>query len=211
MDKLIWRPSPALGLDVDVKVIAEHSVAMNLLPKQAKVLDLGCRGFLFKDEMQRLGHNVLAVDIDEFERDDYFQIAISNFVGRVGIKRSNDPQATTITEGSELMCMDLKMLMLTARIDFFDLIKMDIEGSEYEVIMSMDKPYCKQISWEAHLHTGVYNEDAVIEMENKLDSLGYVPAVHSKTKAHGMGLNFWDSLWILNPSFRNDPPIKINS
>lgn len=207
---IIWRWQPDMGLDLDIQVIAEHSVAMNLLPKQAKVLDLGCRGFLFTDEMRRLGHNVLAVDIDKLDRDDYFQIAISNFVGRVGIKRSSDPQSTMIMEGSEVMCMDLKMLMLTARVEFFDLIKIDIEGTEYEVIMSMDKPYCKQLSWEAHLHTGIYNEDKVIEMEEKLNSLGYVPAVHEKTEAHGMGLNFWDSLWILDPPFRNDPPIRIS-
>lgn len=209
MDKILWRHTPAWGLDVDIKVIAEHSVAMNLLPEKAKVLDLGCRGFLFTDELRRLGHTVLAVDIDKLDRDDYLQMAVSFKVGRVGINRTLDPQATCIKEGNEVDCIDLRTLLRESKLEMFDLIKMDIEGAEYDVIMTLVKAPCKQLSVEFHLHTGVYNEDKVIEMEEKLHSLGYVPAVHSKTKAHGMGFNFWDSLWILNPTFKNDPPIKI--
>jgi FkbM family methyltransferase len=182
---------------MNIEIIAEHSVDLDLLPEKAKILDLGCRGFLFTDELRRLGHNVLAVDCDKFEREDYFQIAISNKVGRVGIKRSNDPQATMIMEGSEFMCMDLKMLMLTARVEFFDLIKIDVEGAEYEIIMSLEKAPAKQISVEFHLHTGIYGENEMLLMENKLLWLGYFPVKHDKTKQHGLSYNYWDSLWIL--------------
>lgn len=182
---------------MNIEVIAEHSIDIDLLPEKAMVLDLGCRGFLFTDELRRREHTVLAVDIDKFDRDDYFQFAISDKVGRVGIKRTSDPQATMIMDGSEVMCMDLKMLMLTSRVDFFDLIKMDIEGSEYEVIMSMDRPYAKQLSIEFHLHTGVYGETEMLLMENKLLSLGYFPVKHDKTRQHGLSYNYWDSLWIL--------------
>jgi hypothetical protein len=182
---------------MNIEIIAEHSVDLDLLPEKAKILDLGCRGFLFTDELRRLGHNVLAVDCDKLEREDYFQIAISNKVGRVGIKRSNDPQATMIVEGSEVMCMDLKMLMLTARVEFFDLIKMDVEGAEYEVIMSMDRPYANQLSWEAHLRTGVYTMKEVDQMVSKLISLGYTPVKFELTKMHGLAANYWDNLFIL--------------
>lgn len=180
-----------------IETVAEHSFCPDLLPENAKVLDLGCRGFLFTDEMRRRGYNVLAVDIDKFDRDDYFQIAISNEVGRVGIKRSPDPQATMIGEGSEVICMDLKMLMLTTQVEFFDLIKMDIEGSEYEVIMSLTKPPAKQLSIEFHLHTGIYTDHDVKVMYNKLNHLGYVAIQHYKYSMHGCGGNFWDSLFIL--------------
>lgn len=180
-----------------IETIAEHSVAIDLLPEKAKILDLGCRGFIFTDEMRRRGHTVLAVDCDKFERDDYFQIAISNKIGRVGIKRTSDPQATTIMEGLEVMCMDLKMLMLTAQVEFFDLIKMDIEGSEREVIMSMDKPYAKQLSIEFHLHTGVYDQGGIMDMCAKLMTLGYKIVSHEMSAQHGLSPNYWSSLFIL--------------
>lgn len=182
---------------MNIQTIAEHSVDLDLLPAKAKILDLGCLGFVFTDEMRRLGHDVLAVDIQKFDRDDYFQIAISDKVGRVGIKQTKDPQAATITEGSEIMCMDLKMLMLTARVEFFDLIKMDIESSEYQVIMSLEKPPAKQLSIEFHLHTKVYGLAEMNHMYNKLENLGYAAVSHKATSQHGCGLNYWDSLFIL--------------
>lgn len=230
MDKIIWRHAPAWGLDVDIQVITEHSVAMNLLPEKAKILDVGCRGFQFAKELARLGHQVYTIDPDPSVLGEHivaytiypemlhrhWRVAIAAENGLCGLKYSSDPQATTISRayvplaGFDIPTYTLSRFSEEVKIPFWDLIKMDIEGTEYEVIMSMDKPYCKQLSWEAHLHTGVYNEDKVIEMEEKLHSLGYVPAVHSKTKAHGMGFNFWDSLWVLNPTFRKDLPIKIN-
>jgi hypothetical protein len=181
-----------------IEVIAEHSVDIDLLPEKAKILDIGCRGFIFTDEMRRRGHNVMAIDIDKFDRDDYFQLAISNKVGRVGIKRAPDPQATMIMNGDEVMCMDLKMLMLTANIDFFDLIKIDVEGSEYDIIMSLQRPPAKQLSIEFHLHTGIYEIQAVTQMRLKLFDLGYIAVKHDKTSQHGMGENYWDSLFILS-------------
>lgn len=183
-----------------IETIAEHSVDVDLLPENAKILDLGCLGFLFTDEMRRLGHTVMSVDIQKLDREDYFQIAISDKVGRVGVKRTKDAQAATITDGDEIMCMDLNMLMLLSRVDFFDLIKIDIEGSEYEVIMSLDKAPARQISIEFHLHTGVYGENEMLLMENKLLYLGYFPVQHDKTKQHGLSYNYWDSLWILQGS-----------
>jgi FkbM family methyltransferase len=182
---------------MNIEVIAEHSVDIDLLPEKAKVLDLGCRGFLFTDELRRRGHNVLAIDIDKLDRDDYEQMAVSFKVGRVGIKRSRDPQATMIGEGSEVMCVDLPFLMHLTKVDLFSLIKMDIEGAEYDIIMALTKAPAKQLSIEFHLHTGIYGETEMLLMENKLLSLGYFPVKHDKTRQHGLSYNYWDSLFIL--------------
>jgi len=76
-------------------------------------------------------------------------------------------------------------------------IKIDIEGSEYEVIMSLEKAPAKQLSIEFHLHTGVYGHYEMTMMEDKLKALGYYPAQHERTSEHGAGFNYWDSLWIL--------------
>lgn len=182
---------------MNIQTIAEHKVDLDLLPEKAKILDLGCRGFLFTDELRRRGHDVLAVDIDKFDRDDYLHLAVSFKVGRVGIKRTSDPQATCIKEGNEVDCVDLITLLRQSKIEMFDLIKMDVEGSEYDIIMSLPKPPAKQLSIEFHLHTGAYGETEMLLMENKLLSLGYFPIKHDKTKQHGLSYNYWSSLFLL--------------
>lgn len=179
-----------------IETVAEHSYCPDLLPENANILDLGCRGFLFTNYFRGNGHNVIAVDIDSFERTDYKQIAIAGHNGLVGIERGNDPQGTRVKPGQEIPSLTLERFILIQEIEF-DLIKMDIEGSEYDVIMSLTKAPAKQLSIEFHLHTGVYGLAEVNEMVNKLESLGYKIMQHERTKAHGCGENYWDSLFIL--------------
>lgn len=180
-----------------IVTIAEHSVDMDLLPKKSKIADLGCRGFIFTNEMRRLGHEVYPIDCDELEGE-YIPLAISNFNGHVGLEKFRDPNATRILKGgNKVACMTLEMFSKVTGVEFWDLIKIDIEGSEYEVIMSLDKAPARQISIEYHLHTGVYGESEMLLMENKLIYLGYFPVQHDKTKQHGLPYNYWDSLWIL--------------
>lgn len=181
-----------------ITVIAEHSVDLSLLPEKSKVMDIGCRGFLFTNELKRLGHDVYPIDIDLFYNSPpYYILAISNKEGTCGVKHSPDPQATCMTAGFDIPMHTIKSFSQMVDVDFWDIIKIDIEGSEYEVIMSLTEPPAKQLSIEFHLHTGVYKEQAIKEMEDKLLSLGYFPAKHDKTSAHGCGMNYWDSLWIL--------------
>ena len=188
---------------MNIEVIAEHSADIDLLPENAKVLDLGCRGFLFTDELRRRGNKVVSVDCDKFDRDDYLQIGLSDENGLCSCLYTNDPQATTIKKaliplaGFDIQMMTIQALSAKLDVEFWDLIKLDIEGSEYEVIMSMDRPYATQLSIEFHLHTGIYGENEMLLMENKLLWLGYFPVQHDKTKQHGLSYNYWDSLFIL--------------
>lgn len=178
-----------------IETVAEHS--FQPLKPGSKILDLGCRGFLFTDEMRRRGHNVCAVDIDKLERDDYHQIAISDYVGRAGIKKNGDPQATSIKKGGEVVCMDLEMLCTFTMTPFWDLIKMDVEGSELEIIRSLERAPARQLSIEFHLHTGIYKLESVEAMIARLHSLSYKTVKHDYTSEHGCGYNFWDSLFVL--------------
>lgn len=186
-----------------IKTIAEHTLDFSLLPKKANILDLGCRGFQFADYFRVLGHNVFAVDCDDLNGS-YFKVAISDFNGFTDVYKNRDPQATRITRKHEgqsstsVLAMTLEKFSLNVEVKFWDLIKMDIEGSEKEVIMAMSKPVATQLSIEFHLHTKVYSEKDVRDMEIKLMSLGYKVVKHEKTAAHGCGLNYWDSLFVLN-------------
>lgn len=185
---------------MNIITIAEHSVDMAILPANAAILDLGCRGFLFANHLKQLGHTVVAVDIENLSNiddDNFYQVAITNYNGKCGVLTSSDPQATKIKEGNEIDCYTLEEFSRLIDIPFWDLIKIDIEGSEYEVIMSLTKAPATQLSIEFHLHTGVYGMDAVQEMLDKLEDLGYEIAKHELTEAHGCGYNYWDSLFIL--------------
>lgn len=182
---------------MNIQVIAEHSVDLDLLRQGSYVLDAGCRGMEFHDELTRLGYHVYALDCDDLSRADYHRIALSDHNGWVGVNRTKDVQATTICNGDEVRCSTIENISLLFGVPFWDLIKLDIESSEREVIMSLDKPPAKQLSIEFHLHTGIYGENEMLLMENKLLSLGYFPVQHDKTKQHGLSYNYWDSLWIL--------------
>lgn len=177
--------------------IHEHTVDLSLLPEKAKIIDIGCRGFHFTNYFKEKGYIVASVDIDDFYGEVYYRLAITGQDGRVGIQHFNDPQATRVKVGDELLSMRLDTFMNSLGYDFADLIKIDVEGAEYDIVMSLKKAPANQLSIEFHLHTGIYGQDKVKEMENKLRALGYEFSQHKLEERHGAGYNYWDSLFIL--------------
>jgi hypothetical protein len=189
--------------------VAEHSFEETLLPANGNILDLGCRGFLFANQLIVLGHRVITVDCDPLvnpgivKQNSHYNLAVSNFIGNVKVVYTKDPQATRINNRNDGMpdnmvpCITLEMLSKQCDVAMWDLIKIDIEGSEYEVIMSLTEPPAKQLSIEFHLHTKIYTTKEVQEMRWHLEDLGYQTVSHELTSQHGMGMNYWDSLFIL--------------
>lgn len=182
-----------------LKEIHEHTVDVSLLPEGAKVLDIGCRNFAFTNAMRKLGHVVWPVDIDEFEGK-YHKCAIGGYDGYCGVKHTDDPQATSLIKNGDdkILCYTLETYTEIFGDGMWDLIKMDVEGSEYDIIMSLTKPPAKQISCEFHIHTGCYDIFKMNEMENKLKELGYEFVSHELSDRHCAGENYWDSLFCLS-------------
>jgi len=181
-----------------IERIAEHLVDIDHLPMKGKIADIGCRGFLFTNEMRRRGHTVIPVDIDDLKESDYHKIAISDFDGLCGLVKSDDPQGTKIDKlGNGIDCFTLESFSKMFEVEFWDLIKLDVEGSEFEIIMSLQRAITKQFSIEFHLHTGAYKQHEVDQMTDKLKALGYSIASHEYTSQHGSGMNYWSSLFIL--------------
>jgi len=180
-----------------MKTISEHLVDLELLPQNANVLDLGCRNFIFTNAMQEMGHNVVSVDIDILDGD-YYKCAITDFDGIGGLTKTNDPQGTTLDKaGIGVPCYTLETFSKKVNVPFWDLIKIDVEGSEYEIITSLTKAPATQLSIEFHLHTGVYGKEEVEFMVSILLGLGYRIASHELSSQHGAGENFWSSLFVL--------------
>jgi|SRR6478609_4809354 len=193
-------------MNCEILTIAEHSFIPysfgGIFPYDgANVLDAGCRGFEFAEGMAKLKCKVWCIDADKLEGGPYDMVALSDFIGTGYLVKSDDKQATRIQKQPktdyEIQCTTLKALSVYYDVKFWDLIKLDIEGSEYEVIMSLDKAPAKQLSIEFHLHTGIYGQTEMTMMEDKLKALGYEAIKHDYTSQHGVGFNYWDSLWIL--------------
>lgn len=184
---------------MNLQTIAEHTVDMDLLPEYSNIIDIGARGFEFADYF--INHNVVTIDADpDIKRNgEHYTIAITNYYGYAGLKKSSDPQATHLDSCDydiKVPCCTLNDFCIKVGVLNWDLIKLDIESSEYEVIMSMDRPYATQITVEFHLHCG-QTEAQVKECVDKLHSLGYRTIQHEKTPRHGLKANYWDSLFCL--------------
>lgn len=189
---------------MNIEIIAEHSVATDLLPEGANILDLGCRGFLFTEAMRERGHHVFPVDIDHLDEGKaYYQLAVSDYDGMAGAKKTADPQATSIIKHQGgIPCYTLTTLTqkLLGKYHRWDLIKIDIEGGETDIILDkhFNRKIATQLSIEFHMHT-VSSEGEVKQIVDKLASLGYKAVSHEKTNQHGAGMNYWDSLFVLEP------------
>lgn len=190
---------------MNIQVIAEHSVDLDLLPEKANILDLGARGGAFSNYFKALGHNVFSVDCDNVPGITHPNLAIGDYDGIATIIKDKDPQATRIKRYKEGMpsvnlveCWTLQKFSesVDVEVDGWDLIKLDIEGFERELIYAMNYPPAKSLSIEFHAHCA-YHLSKIDGMVDKLKSLGYSVLKHELTRAHGLGLNAWDSLFAL--------------
>ena len=176
-------------------IIFEHSVDLSLLPKRAFILDLGCRGFEFTDYFQKYGHIVYSIDIDILERKDYYQFAISDKMGNCGIQRNSDPQATKMKLGTGIEMHTIKSFSELVEVTEWDLIKMDIEGAEYDVLKNAQHPLAKQVSLEFHAHCGEQTKE---QLDNLLFELSDYYTIYNKVweKRHGCSESYWDILLV---------------
>lgn len=190
-------------MDYKIETISEHSYIPSMFTEKAHVLDAGCRGFDFAFHfIDKKTIGILCIDADDLEtKTPYLKMALTDFVGTGYLVRSEDKQATRVQKQPmttfHVNCTTIAEISKGMLIDFWDLIKLDIEGSEYEVIMSMEKAWAKQLSIEFHLHTGIYGMHEMDLMMDKLKALGYQVIQHNYESRHGAGFNFWDSLFIL--------------
>lgn len=180
--------------------IAEHSVDLDLLPKNARILDAGCRGFGFTDAMQKLDHIVYPVDCDDLKTvRNYHQLAIGGSNGTAGVVKTNDPQARHITEGTDVEKITISSFAKRMGLKKFDLIKLDVEGEESRILWQAntwnEHPLAAQISVEFHAHCGYQTKT---QLDDLLDWLDQWYTIHNRVweSRHGAGFNYWDILLI---------------
>lgn len=190
---------------MNIQAIAEHSVDLDLL-SGGICIDAGCRGFLFSEAMRDLGLKVWAMDIEFFvppEGIRFIESGLFNYDGYNFYANTKDTQAKHLfaSEGIKCQVKTLEAIYGMAKRNLpdaeIDILKLDIEGSEYLVLSDPNfRPIPKQISVEFHMHAHRQLHDQYYDkcMENLLK--WYEPVQHELTQAHGAGWNYWDSLFI---------------
>jgi len=194
----------------DIQVIALHSVAVNLLTK-GPVLDAGCRGFEFAKWFSEHGHEVYAMDpspdiCDVPKGVTFLREAL---VGKgsgssLFLAMNGDPESWCVTscsivdKGIPVKSATLDDIPYTLWTETWDVIKLNVEGSEYRILESFPGPIARQVVVSFHEHTPARQGRA--ECDRIIDRLRewYTPVQHVWDARYCAGFNYWDTLLIRN-------------
>ena len=189
-----------------LETISEHTVAVDLLTG-GPVLDAGARGFVFSKWFADRGHHVMAVDPSPDLGESYppsltfvrAALVASGNPSVMSLEISGDPGAWHLSDiiGHTSLLVPTVNIDKLRIMDDWDVIKLDIEGSEYDVLMTWPGPIANQITVEFHEHTARKRGDKAIQDIVDHLSQWYKPVQHEKTQAQCAGWNYWDSLFVL--------------
>lgn len=142
--------------------IHSHTIDASLLKNKGEIIDLGCRGFEFAMYFKSLGYNLICVDADPNVFLNYPD-GITVINKAVYSERGKTRIIPALTESAYIS--DVKTFDTGIEIEKcilsdiqpahdYDILKIDIEGSEYEILSDKNFiPYAKQITVEFHEHT----------------------------------------------------------
>lgn len=196
-----------------------HSFDDSLLNRGGWVLDVGARGFAFSRDMALRGMNVIPVEPDPAEiYPGVIHAAIvadpkqrTAMYAGWSTGEGNHLAATRPSHASEYFqvnCLTVQDLMVQQGIERFDLVKLDCEGSEYEILWHWPKHAALQISVEFHDFLGRNpsrpNNGAFYEVLFGGPLADYEIVQHVLTPLNPANpvMNYWDSLFQLKPEFR---------
>lgn len=195
----------------NIQCIQEHSVDLSLLKRDSKVLDLGCRNFNWSNAMLEYIDRVYCVDADnDIHPPD--ALRLSFLPAAVGVKadiaqfiKFGNGTGNFVHAGEALPAEHVKQdvfvwtikdISEAFEIDYWDLIKFDIEGSETDILMNLTEPIADQLTVEMHQHTQKRKSiDYVNEMFDHLKTWYDIPYI-DYSKKHGLCENWWDVLMV---------------
>ena len=205
--------------------IAEHTIKEDIINKSGWALDLGCIGFNFSSGIKNYVDNVIGVDpnpsIQPIPGIHFENLAVIPIDSDQSIYYNTytDSQANSLLMPMNDICVfsgrtlvkttTISKLMEKYGVKQFEVIKIDIEGGEYDLLNSLDFTISKQFSIEFHDFRNMNpyhpnNEEYYSMLFTKLKE--YCDVVqHTKTHhpgfSIGMGFNYWDSLFVLKEKY----------
>jgi hypothetical protein len=192
---------------MNLQRIAEHTVDVDLLTPGGLAVDAGCRNFAFARALRDLGCHVIAIDADPEVTDPdeqsitFVRAALTADGGPANLILTADPQARHLSSlpgagGPALYVPGISLLEVLSLHAIADVIKLDIEGAEYDILRAWPGPVARQISVEFHEHVARRQPSVYAEIFKRLEPW-YTCVQHELKDEHCAGPNFWDSLWVL--------------
>jgi len=208
---------------MNLQAIAEHTFNVDQLTPGSKVLDVGCRDFKLAIALLDIGCCVCGVDPDPnittvpdvpgfiFSR----KALVSRPVARdkVGILRvPDDPYGAYIEHGSnpvktlapgstesayEVELIDIVTLSEVLHVDHWTAVKLDCEGSEYEILLDWPGPISDQISVEFHDHLHGKDMNQTYDLIRWHLEKWYDVHQWKRTGKKAATKNYWDVLFTL--------------
>jgi hypothetical protein len=170
----------------------------------APVLDAGSRGLRLARWFAGRGHRVVALDAGEDEKAEGIEchkvalMGTRRAGGMVRLVRTDDLEARYIgppdAQGDSVPSVSLPVLSDALKVIQWDLIKLNIEGSEYDILDEIDYPIARQIVFSFHEHTTrARGRD---ECDRIIAKLSRIYDVHNQVweKRYGCVENYWDVL-----------------
>lgn len=201
-----------------------HAIIPDRIQPGSWILDAGCRRYDFVDGVLHLdkGCKILAVDPDPKAKQKrgkdviFVQAALLNqYKKSITINTTQDPSTFFVPEERykprrqdlaktfTAPVTTIGRLMKEYKIKEFSVVKFDIEGSEYDILMNWPGPIADQISCEFHdAYPGRNPYPDPEQYYKKLfKHIGqWYDIVHHKQSGPMWARNYWDSLFVRKPS-----------
>lgn len=198
-----------------IERLAEHSVDIDLLPETPVVLDAGCRGFDFSNAVLDVRPKARIIAMDPAPGNAGSNDPRITFLKEplVGLHQPStmefvalpNPAACFVRElnpatfqGISVETRTLKWLSSWFQIQRFDLVKLDVEGSEFGILETWPGPIATQISVEFHDYVDNSKYDDAYFNRLFLGSLANYEVVrHEVSEVSNARRGHWDSLFRL--------------
>lgn len=197
-----------------------HSYDESLLAPGGWALDVGARGFEFADRMAEHGLRVIAMEPDRLVRyagrhevNVLYTALVGNpeteFAMYAGWSDGTGNQLADIQpEHAEtyyaVPCIAIGALMSKLHIPRFDIVKLDCEGSEYDILWNWPRHAAVQVSCEFHDFLGMRPRESYYEelFAGPLRDYDIVKHEWREMSPENPIPNYWDSIFVLKPEFR---------
>lgn len=199
---------------MNIKIISEHTFDLDLLDKRYPVLDVGCRFFDLVEPFKKLDIDIICIDADPEVKTNnselkFLNVALTQSDGQIlftlfgngtGNYVISNQQPNSGHKTIKVQTMNILSLMKHFSIQRWSAIKLDCEGSEYDILMNWPGPIANQISVEFHEHS-IPQQHSDIYFNNLISYLSkwYNPPINFiKEKRHCLSIpNYWDVLFTI--------------
>jgi len=177
-----------------IEIIDNHSVRTDLLTG-GPVLDAGCRGNRFGDWFRERGHDTWGLDpAPDSDAEHKYALVEPSQGWQVRLVMTKDKEARHVGPVGILVN---SFSIGEFPIKLWDVVKLNIEGSEYGVLAQWPGPIARQIVCSFHEHTPQgQGEEKIAEIIKHMEQW-YTVLQHTKEPRYGCHKNYWDTLMIL--------------